>query len=340
MKLSIKSKLTLNDGHKIPILGFGTYLIQPKEIPKILDEVKINKYRMIDTAQWYNNEYDIGLYIKSKKIKRSKIFITSKVWVSNYKYHALDSIVESMSRLSVKYIDLMLVHWPYKKEFDITVNCYKDLMAARKNGWIKSIGVSNFSISDLKQLHSEVNEWPAVNQFIFSPANQQNKLIEFCREKGIVTEGYSVLKPLFNGVPIAGQLTQKEKDSINRIAKDNNKSSQQIVLRWALQRDMVIFPKSKSPKRIKENTQIFDFELSEKDMSIINKMDKENTKEYIHDTLNKIYKTMNISGTSFKRGLFYDKHSIPLAIMNKGIILKANITQNKFYKQIKNKIKK
>ena len=292
-----KSTINLHDGNKIPIIGYGTWLLEGKDTLASIQGAIDAGYKHIDTAQIYNNEYEIGQVIA--KNKRENLFITSKIWPINYLHYTRKSIVESLRRLKLTYLDLMLLHWPINNHDEINVHAFKELINAKNEGYIKSIGVSNFKIDQLKTLYKMTGEWPTINQIIFNPKIQSDKLIKFCKSKGIVVEGYSLLRPLFSPRKYSGKFTQKEIEYINLIASKYNKKPAQIIIRWALQRGIVVFPKSKNLERIQENINVFDFELSSSEMKMINNMKETNNDEQIDN------KELDLD---FDKGLLFEKH--------------------------------
>jgi diketogulonate reductase-like aldo/keto reductase len=261
-------KLILNDGHNIPIVGFGTYKCTEKEGVESVKSAICNGYSLIDTAAIYNNEEAIGKGLKASGISRENIFITTKVWRENLGYVATKTQFEnSLKRLDLDYIDLYLIHWPanaknynnWQKTNADTWRAMEELQAAGK---IKSIGVSNFFKEHLEALFQTANVIPAINQIEFHPGYWQQELVEFCKSKNIVVESWS---PLARGKVFGNKILEK-------IAKKHSKSVSQVCLRWIIQHNVVVIPKSTTPKRIKENIDVFDFELSAAEMERINNL--------------------------------------------------------------------
>ncbi len=253
----------LNNGLKMPWLGFGVYQI--KEGNEVESSVKYaleTGYRSIDTAAVYGNEAGVGKSIKESGIPRGEIFLTTKVWNEDQrKKRTLAAFEESLERLQTGYVDLYLVHWP-------VAGCYKDtwqeMETIYKSGRAKAIGVSNFLAPHLKDILKAGNIVPAVNQIEFHPYLVQPELLKFCRKHQIQIEAWS---PLMQGHIISVT-------SIGEIGKKYNKSAAQITLRWNLQHGVVTIPKSVNPERILENKQVFDFELSKEDMNALDALDK------------------------------------------------------------------
>lgn len=259
----IKGCVTLNNGIMMPYLGLGVYLVNDgSEVVKSVDCALENGYRHIDTASLYNNEKGVGKAVNNSSIKRSEIFVTTKVWNSDQGYDkALKAFDTSLKRLNFDYVDLYLVHWPVRGKYKET---WKALEKLYKEGRVKAIGVSNFLIHQLKDLLTVAEIKPMVNQVEFHPFLVQQSLIDFCNVEKIQFQAWSPL--------MQGRVTEVE--LISKLAAKYNKSAAQIVIRWDLQKGVVTIPKSARPERIKENASIFDFNLSPEDMLAIDKLDK------------------------------------------------------------------
>ncbi|MBD5639629.1 aldo/keto reductase [Clostridium botulinum] len=258
----IKSYTILNNGVKMPLLGFGTYKAENGNtvIQSVKEALRIG-YRHIDTASYYGNEEGVGTAIKESGIPREEIFLVSKVWNSDQGYEkTLKSFENSIKKLGTDYLDLYLVHWPQS----LTKETWKALEKLYKEGRVKAIGVSNFLVDHLKWLLEDVEIMPMVNQVEFHPQLIQKELMEFCSKNNIQLEAWS---PLMRGKVFEIELLQD-------IAKKYEKTISQIVLRWDLQMGVVTIPKSVTPSRIKENADIFDFEISKEDMDRIQQLDK------------------------------------------------------------------
>ncbi|MGV8151134.1 MAG: aldo/keto reductase [Candidatus Woesearchaeota archaeon] len=262
MRLSIDSRLKLNDGNMIPLLGFGTWQI-PDGAPVeecVLTALKCG-YRLVDTARIYDNERGVGNAVRraiASGIKREDIFVTTKLWNSDYN-DPEKAFNESLKRLGLEYIDLYLLHWPVIGK---RVKTWKVLEELKNTGKVRSIGVSNFTISQLKELIDNSRIIPAVNQVEFSPWLYQKELLDFCKEHNIVLEAYS---PLTRGRMLNNPI-------LVNIAKKYLRSPAQIILRWAIQQDIVVIPKSLDPIKIKENSQLYDFEITNSDMNTLNSL--------------------------------------------------------------------
>ena len=262
MSLNINTKVKLNNGVEMPLLGLGTWELSEGET--IIDAVRLaigNGYRHIDTARIYGNEKGVGkglkLSLEEQGINREDIFVTTKLWIDSFKYEkALKAFDRSLNNLGLDYVDLNLLHWPeptYRQE------AWKALESILKEGKTRSIGVSNFYQNHLDELLSGADIIPVINQVEFTPYLYLKELKEYCEDKGINLEAYS---PLTRGKKLKDQ-------KLLNIAKKYNKSSAQILVRWGLQHNIVEIPKSSKEGHIIENSKIFDFTISEDDMATL-----------------------------------------------------------------------
>ena len=260
---SITDCAVLNNGVEMPWLGFGVFLSPPGDTTYRSVRIAIEEgYRHIDTAMIYENEQDVGKAIKDSGIPREEIFVTTKVWNSDQGYEkTLKAFDVSRKLLDMDLVDLYLVHWPVKGKY---VETYKALETLYRDGKVRAIGVSNFLVHHLEDLLSQVEVNPVIDQVEWHPWLQLPDLYEFTRNHQIQLEAWG---PLIQGqganVPLFAE-----------IGKKYNKSWAQVLIRWDLQREVVTIPKSNTPSRIKENTQVFDFELSSQDMAAINALDE------------------------------------------------------------------
>lgn len=261
MKGSVQMEYkTLNNNVSIPQVGFGVWKVPDEEATVAVEQAIKTGYRLIDTAKIYGNELGVGKAIANSTIPREELFITTKVWNADQGYeNTLKAFDASLEKLGVDYVDLYLVHWPTPK-FDQYVETYKALETLYKEGRTKAIGVCNFDIEHLERVMDECDVKPAVNQVEFHPYLQQKELREFCKKHDIQIEAYS---PLMNGTYIM------ENEVIQEIAEQHRKTPAQIILRWHVQNDVVVIPKTVTPSRMKENLDVFDFELTEADMDRI-----------------------------------------------------------------------
>lgn len=259
--MNIHHKLKLHNGTEIPILGLGTYSADggrtTAETVKAALELG---YRSIDTASFYNNEKEVGEGIKESAVYRGDIFVTTKLWNDDHGYDkALKAFEASLQRLDLNYVDLYLIHWPGKDKF---VETWKALERLYDEGLVKAIGVSNFKEHHLKTLMSASNEKPVVNQIELHPRLTSESLREYCKRMDIKVEAWS---PLANGRLL-------NEPTINYIAKKHGRTPAQIILRWHIQNDIIIIPKTSSKKRLVENASIFDFRLSMEEMNLIDSL--------------------------------------------------------------------
>ena len=254
----------LNDGMKIPTLGFGTWKIQDNEAPNVIEEALAAGYRLIDTASIYANEVGVGIGIRQSSLKREELFLTTKVWNSDHGYDAtLRAMEASLNRLKVSYVDLYLIHWPGVNS-EKYIPTWKALERLRREGLARSIGVSNLTISHLERLISETGIVPAVNQIELHPYFQQKELRAFHEKHKIVTESWS---PLARGNFIQDKV-------IIKLSEKYQKSWAQIVLRWHYENGLIAIPKSINSIRILENLNIFDFNLDPHDLENMNQLDR------------------------------------------------------------------
>jgi len=263
MKISsINDTTELSNKIRMPWLGYGTYKASGKELIEGVQFALSIGYRLIDTAEMYDNEEEIGKAIKKSGIPRNEIFITSKVWNTNQGYeNTLKSFNNSLKRLNIDYLDLYLIHWPVSGKY---IETWKALEKLYRDGKVRAIGVSNFLIHHLQNIMDKCEIVPMVNQIEFHPHLVQKDLLNFCKNNKIQLEAWSpLMRGRINDIP-----------EIVNIAKKYNKTPAQIVLRWDLQHEVVTIPKSVHKERIKENANIFDFELSEIDMKIIDGLDQ------------------------------------------------------------------
>ncbi len=256
--------VTLHDGVEIPQLGFGVFQVPPEETQRAVESALEAGYRHIDTAAAYRNEAGVGAAIAASGLPREEVFLTTKLWNSQQGHDsALAACERSLEKLGVERVDLYLIHWPLpaKDLYLETWRAFEELQAAGK---ARSIGVSNFRIEDLERLRREAETLPTVNQIELHPQLQQPELRAWHREHAVATEAWS---------PLA-QAAALEDDTILTIAAHHDRTPAQVVLRWHLQLGNVVIPKSVTPERIRENFEVFDFELSEDDLAAIARLDR------------------------------------------------------------------
>jgi 2,5-diketo-D-gluconate reductase A len=257
-------KVTLHDGTEIPQLGFGVFQVPPDDTEEVVGQALDDGYRHIDTAAAYRNEKGVGKAVASSGIPREEIFVTTKLWNSSQGFDsALETFDKSLGRLGMDYVDLYLIHWPVPSQ-DIFVETWRAFEQIHGEGRAKTIGVSNFRVEDLERLEAETDIRPTVNQVELHPQLQQGELRSWHADHGIATEAWS---PLAQGAVL-------DDDTIGRIASEHGKTAAQTILRWHLQLGNVVIPKSVTPQRIRENFDVFDFELSEQEMDAIGALDR------------------------------------------------------------------
>jgi len=257
-------QVTLQNGVRMPQFGLGVWQAKNgTEVEQAIATAFKAGYRMIDTAAIYGNEEGVGKAIADSRIPREELFITSKLWNGDHAYDAaLRAFDESLARLGLEYLDLYLIHWPLLDESYI--DAWKALEKLYKDKRIRAIGVSNFKPHHLDTLLQHCEIQPMVNQIELHPKLQQRETRTFCERHGIRVESYS---PLMR----AGELF--EDPVIKQLAAMHNRTPAQIILRWHIQSDLIVIPKSVTPERIWENATIFDFELSDEDITLIDDMD-------------------------------------------------------------------
>ncbi|MET1052942.1 MAG: aldo/keto reductase [Mycetocola sp.] len=259
--------LPLNSGTTIPQLGFGVFQVDPKETERIVTDALELGYRHIDTAAIYGNEEGVGRAIAASGIPREDLFITTKLWNADQGTRsAFDAIDLSLEKLQLDAVDLYLIHWPTPKR-DLYRESWKALQQIQKDGKATAIGVSNFTVEHLENILADGGAVPAVNQVELHPAMQQRELVNFSRSHGIQIEAWGPLGQ--------GKYPLFDEPSVAAAATAHGKSPAQVVLRWHLQHDNIVFPKSNSRARIAENLDVFDFELSDAEVAAIDALERD-----------------------------------------------------------------
>lgn len=256
--------IKLNDGVEIPVLGFGTFLIPADgSTYNAVKEALASGIRHIDTAAAYFNEREVGKAIRDSGITRKEIFVTSKLWIQDFGYErAKKAIDTSLEKLGLDYMDLYLIHHPYGD----VVGAWKAMEEAKNEGKIRSIGVSNMTPKIWKNFVPQFESLPSVNQVEYNPYCQQRELRQLMNEAGVHIQSWG---------PLGSGNKELLSDSvITKIAHKYNKNSGQIILRFEIQDEIIVFPKSTNPERIKSNMDIFDFELTESEMMLMRGLDK------------------------------------------------------------------
>ncbi|KAK3952253.1 NADP-dependent oxidoreductase domain-containing protein [Pseudoneurospora amorphoporcata] len=268
-KLSINDKFKLNSGYEIPRLGFGVYQTPADEVDKIVEEAFNAGYRHVDSASVYRNEAGCGAAILRSSIPRSQIFFTSKVGPKHISYNAAKRIIsESLEKTGLEYIDLMLLHAPYGGSAN-RKGAWLALVEAVEEGKIRSIGVSNYGVHHLDELEQHIKELEAergggpgkggvisVGQWEIHPWCPRKDIVEWCRKRNVVVEAYS---PMVQGKRFG-------EPALKKLAEKYGKTEAQVLVRWSLQKGYVPLPKSVRAEKIKENAEVYDFELEEEDV--------------------------------------------------------------------------
>lgn len=263
--------ITLNNGVRMPILGYGVYQIGKDECERcVLDALSVG-YRSIDTAQSYFNEEAVGSAIQSSGINREEIFLTTKVWIENYGYEECKrSVNKSMEKLCTDHLDLCLLHQPFSDVY----GAYRALEDLCLEGRIRAIGISNFYPDRMVDIASFANVIPAVDQVEIHPHHQQENAVEWMQKYHIQPEAWAPFGEGRGGI--------FELEELKNIAKAHNKTVAQVILRWHIQRKIVVIPKTTHIERMKENIDVFDFELSDNEMKQIALLDKGRSSFFSH----------------------------------------------------------
>lgn len=263
--------VTLENGVKMPQLGYGVYQVTKEECERcVLDTLKVG-YRLFDTAQSYFNEEEVGNAIVKSGVSREEIFLTSKVWIDHYGYEECrKSVLESLRKLKTDYIDLMLLHQPFSDYY----GAYRALEDLYDEGKIKAIGISNFYPDRMVDLASFTRIKPMINQIEIHPYHQQVFSKEWHDKYGVQLEAWAPFGE--------GRKNMFELSELKEIGDKYGKTVAQVILRWHLQRGIVVIPKSTHLERMKENFNVFDFELAQEDMDAISKLDKNESSFFSH----------------------------------------------------------
>ena len=255
--------LKMNDNFQIPVVGLGTWKSEPGEATyqAVLDSIEAG-YRHIDTARAYGNEESVGSAVRDSGVNRGDVFVTTKLrWEDEGFESTIEACEKSLNRLNCDYIDLYLIHWPLREKRN---HSWKAFIELRERGLCKSIGVSNFTIEHLAEIEAKFGILPAVNQVEFHPYYYQKELLDYCNSKNILIEAYS---------PLA-HAKRLDEPKLGAISEELGKTPAQVLIRWSIQRGMVVLPKSVNKSRIIENFSVFDFDISDSVMAKLDELDE------------------------------------------------------------------
>jgi len=263
MDLTLQTRIRLNTGVEMPVLGLGVWGIPSggpatRAVRTALD----CGVRLIDTAKIYGNEGDVGTAVRESGVPREEIFVTTKVWGSDQGHAStLRAFEESRRRLGLEYVDLYLIHWPVER---LRAETWDAMVEILQSGRCRAIGVSNYTVRHLTEILGKRTVVPAVNQVEFHPFLYQRDLAAFCAANGVAVEAYS---PLTRGRRLRERTVQS-------VARKVGRSAAQVLIRWSLQHGLIAIPKSSNSDHIRENSEVFDFELSEEDMAVLDALDE------------------------------------------------------------------
>jgi len=262
--LNIQSTVKLNSDVRMPILGLGVYQSPPGRVTRNAVNLALRVgYRHVDTARIYGNEADVGAAVRESGVPRGDLFVTTKLWNSDQGYDStLRACEASLKRLGLDYLDLYLVHFPVP---DVRKESWRAMETLLKKGRCRAIGVSNFTIRHLEELIEESHVIPSVNQVELHPFLYQKELLKYCQDRGIQVEAYS---PLARGERL-------QDPRIASLATKYSKSPAQLMIRWGIEHGLVVIPKSTREERIRENSQVFDFDISDDDMRSLDSLDED-----------------------------------------------------------------
>jgi diketogulonate reductase-like aldo/keto reductase len=269
--------ITLNNGVEVPALGLGVFLTPPEQTAAAVEAAIASGYRLVDTAAAYGNERQVGEAIARSGLPRSELFVTTKLWVTDYGYEeALRAFGTSLRKLRSDYLDLYLLHWPVPSQFEATIAAYRAAEKLLAEGAVRAIGVSNFTPAHLKRLLERTQVVPAVNQVELHPFLIQRELQEANARLGILTQAWSPIGGVYGRNPSAAPAAAASPLAhpvITRLAGEHQKTAAEIVLRWHFDEGRSAIPKSVRPERIAENIDIFDFALSDDELAAIDSLD-------------------------------------------------------------------
>lgn len=270
-------QIVLNNSVRMPQIGFGVFQISAQDCVGVVKTALQAGYRLLDTAQTYCNEREVGRGIRESGLAREEVFVTTKVWVTEYgKEKTRKSLDASLERLGFDYVDMVLLHFPVPHVFERTIEAWQDLEKELAKGRVRAIGVCNFHIPHLERLMDACTVVPAVNQVELHPYFSQESLMDFHARHGIATQAWSPLGAvmIYDAAGISEPVHVLQDETLCALAQRYGKSPAQIVLRWHLQRGVAIIPKSVHEERIRQNLDILDFALSDEDMALVNGLNR------------------------------------------------------------------
>ena len=265
--------VTFNNDRTMPSIGLGVYKARGDEAVKAIKVALDTGYRLIDTAAIYGNEAEVGQAIQESDVDREDIFLTTKIWMPDYQ-DPIAALNTSLEKLKTDYVDLYLLHWPSPKQFDNTIKAYQTLEKAVTEGKIRSLGVSNFTQTQLDELNKHVKLTPVLNQIEVHPYFSQKDMLKVNSDRDIVTQAWS---------PIGGMVERSDGSELNvlkdktimQISEKYDRTPVQVMLRWHMQNGCSAIPKSVTPERIRSNFDVFDFHLENEDMALLDSLNKD-----------------------------------------------------------------
>jgi 2,5-diketo-D-gluconate reductase A len=271
--MALPPLVKLNDGNQLPQLGLGTWPMKDDEVAAVVPQAVEAGYRLFDSAVNYGNEVGLGAGVRNAGVPREELFVTTKVPGRHHGYdETKKSLEESLQRMQLEYVDLYLIHWPNPKEGKY-VDTWRAFVDLQKEGKVRSIGVSNFKLHHLERLRDEVGVLPSVNQIQLYPSVSQTEARKHNEQLGIVVESWSPLGRGANAKYYGGSASYLENPVFVELAEKYGKTAGQVVLRWHVQQGLLPLPKSSDPKRLRDNIDVFGFELEDADLQRISALD-------------------------------------------------------------------
>jgi diketogulonate reductase-like aldo/keto reductase len=271
--MTVENRVALNNTVEMPALGLGVFQTPPEQTTSSVEAALAAGYRLIDTAAAYGNERQVGDAVRSSGLDRADVFLETKIWISDYGYdETLHGFQKSARKLGVDQIDLLILHQPLPSEFEKTLEAYRALETLLGDGKVRAIGVSNFMVDQLTAVVDKTNVVPSVNQIELHPYFQQRQVQAFNADHGILTQAWSPIGGITHYRDGSHGSTLQD-PIIGDIANTHGKTPAQVMLRWHLQQGRSVIPKSTRPERIRENIDVFDFDLTDDQLTAIDKLD-------------------------------------------------------------------